>query len=766
MTVDRIQLLRNVGQFDNVSTGGQLAWGKLTLIYAENGRGKTTLATILRSMSTGEADLVMERQRLGSQNTPHIIITRSNSAPHMFQNGVWSSTLPQIAVFDDAFVAQNVCSGIEIETAHRQNLHELILGSQGVQLNTRLLQHIAAVEQHNRILRERSDAIPAATRGTLTVDAFCALQTDPDVDGKIEEAERQLAAAKAADAIQRQDVFQPLALPAFDPMAINSLLARDLPALEAGAAAQVQAHFARLGQGGEVWVSQGMNRIGSTSAGEDHEVCPFCAQDLGGSLLIPHYQFYFSAAYQTLKTDISAAITGANATHAGDIPAAFERAVRTASQTSEFWTRFSGGLPAINVDTAALGRAWNAARNAVVTALRAKQAAPLEPSVLSEEAQAAITAYEAARTEISDLSARMVTANASIAIVKERAAGANIPVLTADLQRLALVRTRHSEPATGLCAAYLAQKQAKAATETLRDQARNALDLYRQTVFPAYQTAINDYLQRFNAGFRIGAVASVNNRGGSSANYNVVINNTAVTLTADHGPSFRNTLSAGDRNTLALAFFFASLDCDTALVDKIVVVDDPMTSLDEHRSLTTVHEMRRQHDRVSQMIVLSHSKPFLLGVWSNADRAASRTAIRIARQGAGSTLTAWDVNQDAITEHDRRHALVSEYIVNGGPAAEREAAQALRPILEAFLRVAFPAHYPPETLLGPFIHLCQQRAGTQREILSHVDIAELEALKDYGNRFHHDSNPAWQIAVINDQELTGFCRRIIAFARR
>ncbi len=131
MTVDRIQLLRNVGQFDNVATGTQLPFGKLTLIYAENGRGKTTLATILRSLSSGDADLVSERQRLGAQHPPHIIVARQGMAPHMFQNGAWSQPLPHIAVFDDAFVAQNVCSGIEIETAHRQNLHELILGGQG-----------------------------------------------------------------------------------------------------------------------------------------------------------------------------------------------------------------------------------------------------------------------------------------------------------------------------------------------------------------------------------------------------------------------------------------------------------------------------------------------------------------------------------------------------------------------------------------------------------------------------------------------------------
>lgn len=766
MTVDRIQLLRNIGQFDNVSSGAQLACGKLTLIYAENGRGKTTLATILRSLSTGDANLVNERQRLGTQHPPHIVISRINSAAHMFQNGVWDNPLPHIAVFDDVFVAQNVCSGIEIETAHRQNLHELILGLPGVQLNTALLQHINAVEQHNRTLRERADAIPVAIRGTLTVDAFCALQADPEVNDKTEEAERQLAAARSADAVQRQDAFQPITLPAFDTVAINRLLARGLPALEVAAMAQVQAHFARLGQGGEAWVSQGMNRIGPASAGEGREVCPFCSQDLHGSALIPHYQAYFSAEYATLKTDINTVLTGVNTAHGGDIPAAFERAMRTALQASEFWNRFSQDVPGIEVDTAAIARVWNAARNEVVSALRAKQASPLEASELSDGAKAAIAAYEVEREQIDLLSRRLQAANVAIAVVKERAAGANIAALTADLQNLNRVRARYSEPAAGLCASYLEEKRAKAATETLRDQARVALDRYRQTVFPAYQTAINDYLQRFNAGFRIGAVASVNNRGGSSASYNVLINDTPVALTAESGPSFRNTLSAGDRNTLALAFFFASLDRDPALADKIVVIDDPMTSLDEHRSLTTVHEMRQLCDRVSQMFVLSHSKPFLLGVWSNADRGDGRAAIRIARHGASSTLTAWDVTQDAITDHDRRHAVVSDYILNGGAATERETAQALRPILEAFLRVAFPAHYPPERMLGPFIQQCRQLVGTANEILSQADINELEALKDYGNRFHHDSNPAWLTAAINDQELTSFCRRTLAFARR
>ncbi|MDI2054405.1 AAA family ATPase [Bradyrhizobium sp. Mp19] len=354
---------------------------------------------------------------------------------------------------------------------------------------------------------------------------------------------------------------------------------------------------------------------------------------------------------------------------------------------------------------------------------------------------------------------------APIAIVKEQAAVANLPALTADLARLQAVQRRHSEPTNAQCADYLAEKAAKTATETQRRQARAALDNYRQNVFPAYEAAINAYLQRFNAGFRLAAVSPVNNRGGSSCNYNVVINNMSVALTADAGPAFRNTLSAGDRNTLALAFFFASLDQDPQLAQKIVVIDDPMTSLDEHRSLTTVQEMRRLVARVRQVIVLSHSKPFLCQLWEGADTTA-RQAILIRRDAVGSTLATWDVNQDCITEHDRRHALVAAYLEAADPATERRVAAALRHILEAFMRVAYPNAFPPGTLLGPFIGICQQRVGQPNQLLNQADIDELRALLAYANRFHHDTNAAYETAAINDQELTHFSARVLAFAKR
>ncbi len=240
-----------------------------------------------------------------------------------------------------------------------------------------------------------------------------------------------------------------------------------------------------------------------------------------------------------------------------------------------------------------------------------------------------------------------------------------------------------------------------------------------------------------------------------------------VSLGTDNPDTARRRcrVSAGDRNALALAFFFASLERDPNRNQKIVVVDDPMTSLDEHRALTTIQEMRRLSDDVAQLIVLSHSKPFLCDLWQGADTAL-RSACRIVRANPGSTLAEWDVSQDCITEHDRRHAMVRSYINNSVGVDERAVAAALRPILEAFARVAYPEAFPPGKLLGPFIGLCEQREGTADEILSPNDRIELRALLDYANLFHHDTNPAYQTAVINDQQLLDFARRTLAFAKR
>ena len=160
-----IQLVRNVGLFDSVDAAATIPLSRLTLIYAENGRGKTTLVAILRSLATGDPIPIAERKRLAAVHPPHVILDCAGGPPAaMFQNGTWSRQLSNIVVFDDLFVDENVCSGLDVDPHHRQNLHELILGAQGVTLNRTLQACVQRIEQHNGPANQGSGNSSVGTR--------------------------------------------------------------------------------------------------------------------------------------------------------------------------------------------------------------------------------------------------------------------------------------------------------------------------------------------------------------------------------------------------------------------------------------------------------------------------------------------------------------------------------------------------------------------------------------------------------------------------
>lgn len=124
----------------------------------------------------------------------------------------------------------------------------------------------------------------------------------------------------------------------------------------------------------------------------------------------------------------------------------------------------------------------------------------------------------------------------------------------------------------------------KTAIDIRKDAVRRQLDTHTKTVVEPYERRINASLQAFNAGFSIDKTTHAYPGGIATSSYQLIINSTAVDLgdskTPASRPSFKNTLSAGDRTTLALAFFIADLERDQRLANKIVVFDDPFNSQD------------------------------------------------------------------------------------------------------------------------------------------------------------------------------------------
>ena len=192
---------------------------------------------------------------------------------------------------------------------------------------------------------------------------------------------------------------------------------------------------------------------------------------------------------------------------------------------------------------------------------------------------------------------------------------------------------------------------------------------------------------------------------------------------------------------MALALFFSSLDRNPNLADTVVVIDDPMSSMDDHRSLATVQKVRELSRQSRHTIVLSHDKKFLCGILSGLNLGEPYTTLEIARNGNESNIQHWDATRDSITEHDQRYLLLQRYAANQSGAA-REVAIAVRFYLEGYFRAACPGHFLPGKLLGQFAQECKQKLGRSDEVINQETIEELETILEYANRFHHDTNPA------------------------
>ena len=763
--INRFKLLQNIGRFNSDAGGASHELNKLTLVYADNAQGKTTLTAILRSLTSGDPLPITERRRLGSLQAPKAVLSwQDESSDVIFQNGTWNHTFENLKVFDDHFVDENVYSGLDVTSIHRQNLHELILGDRGVALNRTLQTYVSRVAEHNTAIAAKSTAIPEHERYGLLVEAFCALTELPDVDERIADAERALKAAQDQGSVLAAPILASMELPDLDIELIQETLGKDLADLDKSAEARVQVHIQTLGEGGESWVADGVQK----AAQRGDNVCPFCGQNMQDVDLIAHYRAYFSQEYTRLKQDVSRLINDIDRNHADGKQVEFERAVNTLMQSRQFWSIYCD-LPTVEIDSAAFVASWNAARTTVGEQLQAKLIAPLEPQILNQSTVDALDAYGRHRQAIAAINQTSKTANEDIQQVKQQAQTAEAGELTSTLNELKATKSRFREDIAQLCGTYITEVADKVRTETARDEARRELDEYRTNVFPLLQDGVNHYLDRLNASFRIGRLTSTNIGGGtgSTCTFNVVINDTPIAVRSNTNTpgetSFRNSLSSGDRNTLALALFFSSLDRNPNLADTVVVIDDPMSSLDAHRSLATVQKVRELSRQAKQTIVLSHDKRFLCGILSGMSRQEEYTTLEITSNGNESTIGHWDATQDSITEHDQRYFLLQEYGATQAGTA-RDVAAAIRFYLEGYLRAVCPGPFPPGKLLGQFAQECRQKLGRPDEVINPKTIGELEDILEYANRFHHDTNPAWQSASINPTELCGFVNRTLSLA--
>jgi wobble nucleotide-excising tRNase len=758
--IEKFIRIQNVGRFRDCKPKGDVSFRKLTLIFAENGRGKTTLCAILRSLQSGQHNFIAERKTLGTTD-PTSVQLRLGGTTVSFTNNTWSAPHPGIAIFDSVFIHDNVYAGDYVEHDHKKNLYRVIVGSQGVQLANQIEDVDGKIRDANTDIKTKKEAALKVAPNGVTIEAYLSWQAVVDAETRIQEATTQITnrqrALEKSTEIQTKGVLAKIQLPAL-PSEFTAVLAKQLTDITADAEARVRQQIAnhQMGNQGEPWLSQGWGFV-------RNEQCPFCGQGIQANELVAAYRSHFNAAYKALKQEVaqlSNRVTGA----VGDASLnALQRALSGNLTLIEFWKQFvQVSLPIFPFDE--VQEKYARLRGLALALAQRKQEKPIEAVAPGDDFMNALSDVHALQETAAAYNTAVDACNTGINAQKISVQQAGeIETLKNALADLQAKKKRFEPEIVQACQAYRDALIAKTALERQKETARQQLDQHCQNILHTYEQSINEYLDQFNAGFRIANSRHLYTGGTPSSHYQIQINNNTIDLgdsrTRPGTPCFKSALSSGDRSALALAFFLAALKQDPQICDKIIVLDDPFTSLDRFRRTCTQQLIRHLAAVAHQVLVLSHD-PYFLKLLSDDSIATDIKVLQLCRTGDNTMIVECDIEAETQSVYLKNYSsLLAFYRDRTGTLID--VARAIRPFLEGMLRAHFPGHFQPTEWLGDFLSKIRNAGPNDGLQHAQADLQELESINDYSKKYHHEQNPGADSEALSADELHGFVKRTL-----
>ena len=733
--VSKFTAIRNIGKFASCNASGDVTFRKLTLIFGENGKGKTTLGDILRSLSSGNPDYILGRQTLGSAKPPFAQVLLDGNNHVTFKDGSWDSGGPRVAIYDSTFVDENIHSGHHIGHDHRKNIYEVIVGEEGVALAKKVDEFDGLVREANKDVTAMGNVVKAHLPQGQKLDTFLALQLDADVDAKITAKQTEIATLERAKEIKEKASLAEIALPQL-PADFETLLSKLLDGVSKDAEMRVKQHLGTHAKpGGEQWIAQGLPLANG-------EQCPFCGQDVEDLDLLDAYKKYFSQAYAAFRKELSTLQENIEKAFGEAALLKTQRSIEGNATLAAFWGEFVAAK-LTDLSFTGLQTAITDLRRAALSRLKAKLASPLEVVPTDSEYDRAMAALKDAQAMVTEYGKAVTEANVLIAAKKTDTAAGDLAKAKTELAGLQATKKRFEPDVDAACTQYLQAVAHKASLDAGKVAAKEKLDAYCHTTLGPYEKRINELLEIFAAGFRIGQTKTSYAGGNVSSSFQIIINGVRVELGDPETPlgkaCFRNTLSAGDRSTLALAFFIAQLERDPKLAETVVLFDDPFTSQDRSRRLRTQTLICKLAEVCRQVIVLSHDAAFLKQIndWKPASEVKT---LQFFRTGP-SHSTIVECNIDELTRGDYFDNYNTLFrFVRENEGKPRQVGRAIRPLLEGYLRVKQPKEFKTDEWLGDMIRKIRVAQPGSPLHQAQPLLEELTALNEYSKIYHHDES--------------------------
>ncbi len=700
------------------------------MIYARNGYGKSTLCSVLRSVSEGVPSYLLTRKRLGSLRPSIVELKFDGGAQARFDGVSWRSPSPaQVLVFDQEFIHQNLHVGDSVTRDNKRSLLPLVLGSRGVELS----QNIIDLDREQRELDSSLKAAARSIRGAHPVlagenlEKFAETPVPYDIEGRIVLASQKRELARNARDVVRRREPRLLTFRRFDE--IEELLGRGLSEITADVAQLVRDHIAThdLGERAVPWL-----KYGAEHALNDD--CPFCGQSTKGLTLVDAYGVYFSKAFAELSTACDAFVIELESL-IGE--ASTLDALESENNTDlAFWKTVCelGDLPQLTF--ADLESIKQAAKD-LLGLVRTKLANPSTGLALGGYAMGIRTACEA----VAIYNERINEVLPIIKAAKAASATADLDTAERNLNKWLALRAKSTSTTLAEdCTTYLAAARRAPEVAGQKAAAQNELKEFAKTTVGSRQAEINTLLANFGVNFEV--VDTRANFVGRDPNTDFALSigghKIAAGEVSDTAPSFKTVLSTADKNTLALAFFISVVNSVPNIQDTIVVFDDPFNSQDVFRRFETGSQIRSIAKKARQVIVMSHDAEFLHLIEKDTPDTIATGSFQLTcdDDGAG-TIAVWSAAEELKALYVRQMEQLREFANRGTLLKDvtlMGLVQAMRPFCEDYLRARYPGRFGDKQMLASMTDDIEN-AGPADAM--HAMVGDLRAINEYTRPEHH-----------------------------
>ena len=747
--------IKGIGCFYNYGASGDgLELGMNSIIFSRNGYGKSTLSEILKSYSLNDPSLVKARKTLGKQLPQEAVISIDGGTLNYSSSG-WklngSGTSPEIIIFDQEYIHQNLFVQ-EVTFDHKKAWHQIVIGPPGVILANKLQNAKVALRSARKDFKNHEEALTLRRIKTKRPD-YLTIDTSEKEENKknIIELEKSIKAKKSEDTILEMPLIEEIdENDEIDEQYYKNILSKTHVSLHSNAKNMVLSHIEK-----NINEPEKADFFIKTCLKQMDENCPFCGQSLKPvESLIDAYKTYYDKEYEELNQLVNDLQTELNERYLEAEIGNFKTSLSECKSAAAKWNEYLGEKFSDfdnQIVFADLIRDIRKAKKILNKAIKQKSD-NLNYTPAFDSLEQICKLINTTNESIEFINEVIKTKNDEISkYLDELSAGETLEQLEERLDVLVELKTRFTKEENEWCKNYHSAKKAIEDNKKEHDRCDEALAKYSRVVFSKHQEEINKLLPDLGADFTIEKFEGQSDQRSNTAyaEFRIVLNGASVPLHSSgrSQPCFKNTLSAGDKNTLAFAFFFSTLLQDENLADKIIIFDDPLTSLDENRRLQTADALRTISDLVKQTIVMTHKRDLLYLMY---DRFFSKpTTITIRKDSiCGRVLIPFNVPEDRKNEQHKRICRMLKYCDEKAGPSVSEMQGEIRKALETALKYKYFRYLKGIDTLNPILNELERINKIEEPLLS-----RLHHLKGISGPSHHGESDDNPIQELNPEEL-------------